>query len=199
MKDLTFLEPIIAFVTPYALQIALTLALALVYLLVDRFATPRLTEGAEEGRFKEGSADKAIRVARLLMGLTVGFATAAVWGIDPLSILVFAGTTLTLLGVAFFASWSLLSHVTAYFILLLHPTFRRGVFIRIFEMDNYIEGYIADITMFNVKMITENREIIVYPNSLLLGRPALINPRDRRNTVGKIDEPIRDESDSVGG
>ncbi len=185
----TLLDTVIAAIAPFGMQLALTLILGLVYLAVDRYAAPKLLEGAEDGRFKEGSADKAIGVARLLTGLAIVFGMAFVWGIDPLSVLVFAGTTLTLLGVAFFASWSLLSHVTAYFILLLHPTYRRGVFIRIFEMDNYIEGYIADITMFNVKLITENREIIVYPNSLLLGRPAIINPRDRRNTVGKIDEP----------
>jgi hypothetical protein len=35
-------------------------------------------------------------------------------------------------------------------------------------------------------LVTENREVIVYPNNLLLGRPALINPRDRLYGVGKL-------------
>ncbi|MEM1188223.1 MAG: hypothetical protein AAGI72_06840 [Pseudomonadota bacterium] len=64
------------------------------------------------------------------------------------SLLVFAGTALTLLGVALFASWSLLSNVTAYFVLVLHPTFSRGTFIRILDADNYAEGYIAELGFF---------------------------------------------------
>jgi len=106
--------------------------------------------------------------------------------VEITSLLVFAGTALTLLGVALFASWSLLSNITAYFILLLHPTFRRGTFVRIIDADNYVEGYIADLGLFNMRLITESREAIVYPNNLVLGRPCLVNPRDRLDGVGKL-------------
>ena len=180
------LDAIADFLGPYGVQITLTLVVALVYTAVDRFIAPRLTESADHGGFQGGSAEKALRVARFIITLMAILALAVVWGIEFTSILVFTGTTLTLLGVALFASWSLLSNVTAYFVLLLHPTFRRGTFIRIIDADNYIEGYIADLTLFNIKLISESREFIVYPNNLVLGRPAVINPRDRLNPVGKI-------------
>jgi len=117
-------------------------------------------------------------------------------GIELASAMVFAGTALTLLGVALFATWSILSSITAYFILLLHPTFRRGTFIRILDADNYVEGYyvegyyvegyIADIGLFNIKLIMENREAVVCPNNLVLGRPCLVKPRDRQSGVGNV-------------
>lgn len=169
-----------------SLQIFITLLIAAVYTLLDRFSTPRLEQGADQGRFKDGSSVKAIRIARSITALVGLLILVAVWGIGFDSVLIFATTTVTLLGVAFFASWSLLSNVTAYFVILLHPSFRRGNFVRIFENDNYAEGYISELTLFNTRLVTENREVIVYPNNLILGRPALVNPRDRLYGVGKL-------------
>lgn len=167
-------------------QLTITVLIVAVYALLDRFSTPKLAQGADQGGFKEGSSVKAIRLARAIAGLVGLLILVAVWGIEFSSVMIFATTTVTLLGVAFFASWSLLSNVTAYFVILLHPSFRRGNFVRIIEGDNYVEGYISELTMFNTKLVTENREVIVYPNNLLLGRPALVNPRDRLYGVGKL-------------
>lgn len=167
-------------------QLLVTLFIVALYALLDRFSTPKLEQGADEGRFKDGSSTKAIRVARAITGLVGLLILVAVWGIDFSSVLIFATTTVTLLGVAFFASWSLLSNVTAYFVILMHPSFKRGNFVRVIENDNYSEGYISELTIFNTKLVTENREVIIYPNNLLLGRPALVNPRDRLNGVGKL-------------
>jgi small-conductance mechanosensitive channel len=167
-------------------QLTTTLAVLTAYWILDRLNTPRLEEGADSGGFKDGSATQAIRVARIITGFVGVLVLALVWGVDFHSVFIFASTTLTLLGVALFASWSLLSNVTAYFVLLLQPSFRRGNFIRIIDVDNYTEGYIAELTPFHTRLVTENRETVVYPNNLLLGRPTLINPRDRLAGIGKL-------------
>lgn len=167
-------------------QIIISVVVLALYLLVDRFGTPKIEQGAEEGRFKVGAETKAVRIARLLTGFISLLVLALVWGIDFQSVFIFASTTITLLGVALVASWSLLSNITAHFILLLNSSFKRGAFVRIFDADNYVEGYLSEMDLFNTKIITDKREIIVYPNNLLLTRPVLINPRDRLNGVGKL-------------
>ena len=172
--------------SPYALEVAMTLLVVGIYLGIDRFTSPKLVEGADQSNLKDTAANKAIGIVRIVTLLAAGLVLAAIWGINLTSVLVFTGAALTLIGVAFFASWSLLSNVTAYFVLLLHPSFRRGNFIRIIDADTYIEGYIADVTPFNSKLISESREIVVIPNNMILGRPAIVNPRDRGETVGKI-------------
>ena len=186
MDFATLKDGLLSWMDLNALQLAVTLLITVLYIVLDRFSTPKLEEGADQGRFKEGAAANAILIARFLTGFVGLLVLAFVWGIEIASIMVFAGTTLTLLGVALFAQWSILSNVTAYFILLLHPSFRRGTFVRVIDIDNYAEGYISDLTFFNTKLITENRETIVYPNNLMLGRPALINPRDRLEGLGKL-------------
>jgi small-conductance mechanosensitive channel len=170
----------------HAWQTAITVAVLIVYLIFSRVTAPLLARSADQGRFREDKGDDAIRIARVLVVIVCALTLIITWGIEVASLLVFAGTALTLLGVALFASWSLLSNVTAYFILLVHPAFRRGTFVRILDADNYVEGYIADLNLFSVRLITENREVAIYPNNLVLGRPCLINPRDRLYGVGKL-------------
>ena len=170
----------------YQWKIALSAGLLVVYFVLDRLAAPRLTEGAEQSRLKSDSVRKTVRTARVITATFGLLILTIVWGLDISSLIIFATTTITLLGVALFASWSILSNVTAYFILVVHPSFRRGNFIRVFEADNYVEGYISDVMLFSTRLVTEDREVIVYPNNLILGRPAIVNPRDRLKGVGKL-------------
>ncbi|MCW9056802.1 MAG: mechanosensitive ion channel family protein, partial [Gammaproteobacteria bacterium] len=84
--------------------------------------------------------------------------------------------------------------------LLANRAYRRGDFIRVINIDNYIEGYISEINLFNTKLISENREVIIYPNNLLLALPTIINPKDRYSIVGKTTEftPCENKAESQG-
>lgn len=168
------------------IRIAVTAVVILIYVIMDRLGTPKIEESVDQGHFQDNAAVKAIRLTRLIYGIVGGLVLLLVWGVDIKSILIFASTLITILGVALFASWSLLSNITAHFILLVNPAFKRGTFIRVVEGDNYAEGYISELLLFNTKLVTENREVILIPNNLLLGRAVLINPRKRLDGVGKL-------------
>lgn len=186
MDALPTLAELGAWVGRQGQQLALTAFLFGLYALIDRISRPRIEEGVDRSRLKPGAGDQALRVVRIvgLSLLTAGL--IIVWGIDIGALLVLSTTIITLTGVALFASWSLLSNVTAYFVILFNPSFRRGNFVRVIDLDNYIEGYISEITLFHTRLITENRESVSYPNTLLLMRPCLVNPRTRLDPVGKI-------------
>ena len=180
------IENVVSFLQGSWIQVTITGLVAITYFLLDRLSTPLIEEGADQGHFKSASVNNAVVIARSITALFGSLILVIVWGVDLGSLLVFATTAITLLGVALFASWSMLSNITAFFILLVHPSFKRRNFVRVIDVDNYVEGYIADVTLFNTQLITENREVIVYPNNLMLGRPTMINPRNRLNGVGKI-------------
>ncbi|MFZ1705049.1 MAG: mechanosensitive ion channel domain-containing protein [Saprospiraceae bacterium] len=167
-------------------SLLITFVVFVAYLLLDRISTPKIEEGVDKSRFKDGSANKAINLARAITGLFGVLCLFLIWGLDISSVFIFATTTITLLGVALFANWSLLSNVTAYFILLSQPSFQRGNYIRIIDVDNSVEGYISELNLFSTKLLTENREIIVYPNNLLLVRPTVVNPKNRLAGIGKL-------------
>lgn len=183
-------KDIVALVVPlfnaYFVELMVTLAVLVTYIVINRLWLPQLERGVLQGKFKEEAVDKVVRTARAAMALVAVLVLGLVWGIEFGRIFVFAGTTLTLLGVALFASWSILSNITSYFVLMMHPSFKRGTFVRVIDADNYAEGYIAQVSLFNTKLITDHREVIVYPNNLLISRPALINPRNKLGGVGKL-------------
>lgn len=169
------------------LQLSVTIVLLAVYLFLDRLSVPRIEASAQHSRLQDSVARRAVSAARVVFAIVGLIVLVVVWGIDVGSILVFASTALTLLGVALFASWSLLSNVTAHFVLLLQPSFQRGNFVRIIDADNYAEGYIADLTLFSTRLVTESGETILYPNNLILTRAVQVNPPDRRRGLGKVD------------
>lgn len=168
------------------IQVAASLASIFIYFLVTRLAFPKIEKGVEEGKFKSDATLKAFRVVRLISGTVLVVALFIIWGFDFSGLLVIATSVITVVGIALFASWSILSNVTAFILLLVHSSYRRGNYIRVIDVDNYIEGYIAEVNLINTRLITEDREVVIYPNNLLITRPTIINPRTRLGGVGKI-------------
>ena len=170
----------------YAGNIYASLIIIIAYIAIRIYTKPRLEESIEYSRLNDASLKSAQDSVSLILA-TISIALIfIVWGFDFRGLLVLSTGILTITGVALFASWSLLSNITAFFILLLQQSFRRGNFVRIIDAENYIEGYISEINLFNTKLITEDREVIIYPNNLIISRPTIINPRNRFNIVGKI-------------
>ncbi len=180
------MHSIIEFYNTFSLNVFLTLLVILCIYLISRFTRPKIKESIETSRFKEELIKSASHYANIILIIFSIPVLLLIWGFDFRNLLLLSTGILTLTGVALFANWSILSNVTAFFIILIHPTFRRGNFIRIIDIDNYIEGYIAEINMFNTRLITDEREYIIYPNNLLISRPSIINPRKQYSTVGKI-------------
>lgn len=185
MFNLDF-TPALEWASSHMYELVITLVIICVYIALDLMTAPQLEAGAEKGKLKGAGAKRAVGLARRLGIIISLLLLAVVWGVQLSAVFVLATTTLTLLGVALFAQWSILSNITAYFILTLHPSFARGNYIRILDGDNYAEGYIADLNLFSTKLITDTREIILYPNILVLGRPTQINPNAHLNGIGKV-------------
>ncbi|WP_100656176.1 mechanosensitive ion channel domain-containing protein [Alteromonas flava] len=194
MFNSPWLNQLTQWVTVYQSHLIWSGVLLIAYTIVTRLALPLIERKVISSKLKSEAAKKAYHIIRLIVGIVTVSALLVVWGIDFSGLLLISTSLLTLTGVALFASWSLLSNVTGYFVLLFQPSFRRGNYIRIIDGDNYIEGYIADVTLFSAKLITDEREVIVYPNNLLLTRPTIVNPRNRLSSIGKIGhEPLLQE------
>ncbi len=98
--------------------------------------------------------------------LVVGF----VWEVSLKGISIYLASIFTVVGVALFATWSILSNVTASLILFFFYPYRIGEHIRIQDGDNSIEGEIRDITLFYMK-IKVGEEVFTYPNNLVIQKP----------------------------
>lgn len=172
--------------TQYQSNVVWSGVVLLIYVATTRKLLPKLETNIAKSKLKSSSAIKGLFAARVLVA-TISIALLLLaWGIDFSGLLVLSTSIITVTGVALFASWSLISNITAYFILLTNVSYRRGNYIRILDGDNYIEGVIADLGPFSMRLVTTDRETLMYPNNLILTRPVLLNPKAKWGTMGKV-------------
>lgn len=182
------LETPLQFIATYKASLLITLFILIAQYLLFRVFLPRLERAVEKSKLKEASYKKAkVSLSTINLALMI-FLITFVWGFDFKGMMTVSASIIALLGVSLFAGWSLLSNITAFFLLIFHSSFQRGNFIRIIQADNYIEGYISEINLFNTKLISEDKEILVYPNNLLILNPSIINPKKRYSVAGKISD-----------
>ncbi len=122
-------------------------------------------------RFKAIDANRkkiVLNLGYFLLYLIAGMAAAAIWGFTVREFTVFASSILAVLGIGFFAQWSLLSNLTASVILFFSHPMRIGDRIRILEKDFDWVGEVTDITGFYLHMRSDKGEFLTFPTSLIL-------------------------------
>ena len=104
--------------------------------------------------------------------------TAFIWGVDEQQLLIYISSFLTILGIAFFAQWSILSNITAGIILFVNYPVKIGDKITILEKDHNIDGEIKDIGAFFITLKTDKNEFITVPNSIILQKNIKYYPQE---------------------
>lgn len=90
-------------------------------------------------------------------------------GIDIERISIFLSSVLAILGVAFFAQWSLLSNLTSSIILFFYHPIKIGDKIIILDNDfKNFPGIVKNLTAFYVMITTESDRDITIPNSIII-------------------------------
>lgn len=193
------LNGVLRWATEYQSNIVFSSLVLLFYLVMSKKLLPKIESDITKSKLKSHSALKGLFAARVLVATVSLCLLLLAWGIDFSGLLVLSTSIITVTGVALFASWSLISNITAYFILLTNVSYRRGNYLRIIDGDNFVEGFIADIGPFSTRLVTTERETIMYPNNLILTRPVMLNPKVKWNSIGKVmaktDTPVPKQVD----
>ena len=100
--------------------------------------------------------------------IIAGIGLLGIWGVNMEQFSVFISSALAVIGIAFFAQWSLLSNLTASVILFFNHPVRLGNRVRILDKDFDWTGRVVDITGFYLFMITDDGREITIPNSIVL-------------------------------
>ncbi len=107
-----------------------------------------------------------------------------VWGVDQKELLLFVSSFLTVLGIAFFAQWSLLSNITSSLILFLNHPAKIGDTVLILDKDFPSEGAIREIGIFFIHIETAPGEMITVPSSLFLQKMVKIVDKVEESDAG---------------
>jgi len=114
---------------------------------------------------------KIIKKAFNLTALTVLILVVfSIYGVNQSELVVFIGSLLTVVGIAFFAQWSILSNITSGVIIFFNHPVNLDDTLIILDKDYEIEGRISDVGLFFVILKTQDNEQIAIPNSVFLNK-----------------------------
>jgi small-conductance mechanosensitive channel len=142
---------------------------ALLVLLISRVIVTKLVRRyATSSHIIEKRANLVIKYLHILLSILAIMGLIIIWGVDKKTIFLTISSITTVVGVAMFATWSILSNISAGVILFFFFPFRIGDTIKIHDKDFPIQAEIEDINAFHVLLVTAEGEKITYPNNLLL-------------------------------
>ncbi|MQX52613.1 mechanosensitive ion channel domain-containing protein [Alcanivorax sediminis] len=150
---------------------------------VLRGVTKRLGRRREFSRARIFQTSVVINAASLVISL---IAVGVLWGLKGDGLMVFATSLMALLGVALFASWSMLSNATAAIILFFSAPYRVGDRIRLLDGDNTVTGQIRHMGLIFITVQDQLGHRYTLPNNLLLQKTVIrlkndTLPRDQKH------------------
>lgn len=129
-------------------------------------------------KFEFGYPRRVI-IVKIINGISIITAIlffAGIWGVERSDILMYISSLLTILGIGFFAQWSLLSNITSGIILFFNHPMKIGDHIKIYDKEYDIEGKITDITYFFLHVRTDDEHDVTIPNTIVLNKTISIVP-----------------------
>ena len=152
----------------YTLQIIKTMVLIVAYLAAKIFTKRLIKKVGLRFSYQSGRIRITNKIANALLGILVFVFVMLIWGIKQSDLVVFLSTTLTILGVAFFAQWSLISNITSTLIIFFNHPIKIGDPLTIMEKDYEIEGVLNDIGVFFITIKTKDDKKITMPSNMFL-------------------------------
>lgn len=160
--------------------------IVLISLLIIRFIIRHsINKALKKFHFSLQRRRIIIKILNFFIIISAFIATTAIWGIEKEKLTLFISSVLTILGIAFVAQWSILSNITAGFILFFNHPMKLGDHIKVLEKDFVIEGTIDDITFFFVHIKTEGGERVTIPNTVILQKNISVSTNSKSKHISK--------------
>ncbi|MCB9196775.1 MAG: mechanosensitive ion channel [Flavobacteriales bacterium] len=151
-----------------SLEIIATLSVILAYVFLRVGANiifSRVRKKFSYNNVREKIMKKIFNSVLFILSL---FLILIIWGVEKDQIFYFVSSMLTVVGVAFVAQWSLLSNITASFILFFNHPMKIGEEIKILDKDYDIQGVVSDIGIFYLIIKTYSGDKITIPTNILM-------------------------------
>ncbi|MEX1000515.1 MAG: mechanosensitive ion channel domain-containing protein [Crocinitomicaceae bacterium] len=166
----------------YQTEIIQTLLIILILFILRIVMKKVIKKRISVFSFSPNRVSIAMRTITAILLVVAVVAITSVWSLDPSEVILFASSTLTVLGVAFFAQWSHLSNITAGVIIFFNSSTKIGDTITILDKEFNISGEIIAIEAMFIKIKTEEGEIISLPNNIVLQKPIRIKAGSKIKT-----------------
>ena len=158
----------------YLYQMIATIVALVIFMILRYLVNTIIDNIGKTSEFAESRTQVVKKYIDYFIYMLALLVIISIWGIKPEQIFLFISSVLTVIGVAFFAQWSILSNITAGIILFFSSPFKIGNVIKIMDKDYPIEAKIIDIRSFYTLLKTAQGEEITFPNNLLLQKGVVV-------------------------
>jgi MscS family membrane protein len=94
-----------------------------------------------------------------------------IWDVSVKGLSIYFASFFTIVGVALFATWSILSNITASIILFFNSPLKIGTTIAIIDKEHGVTGVVQDISFFSIQILTPEGDMVSYPNNIAIQKP----------------------------
>jgi small-conductance mechanosensitive channel len=156
-------------------EIIATIVLFIVVFVLRYSIAQLIRKYAALSEILEHRTNLVIKYISIFFMVILAIALFIIWSVNADNIFATITGVMTVIGVAFFAQWSVLSNITSGIILLFSFPFKIGDTIKIHDKDFPIEAEIEDIRAFYTLLRTRQGEVMSYPNNVMLQKGVSIS------------------------
>ena len=153
------------------IQLGLSLGVILITIILVSLSRRMISKFGRRHNFHERRLFYAKKVNSLLFIFLFLILLSIIWGFNIEGLPIYFASFFGIVGIAFFASWSILSNITASLIIFFSSPFRITDEIRIIDGENSVTGKVVDMTMFSIYIKSGEGKLISYPNNLIIQKP----------------------------
>lgn len=146
-------------------QIVLTVLLLFLWGALHNFLRGQLHRFARKRHYLSRRTMHVEWSVRLFCLLGFALAVALVWGVDFRGFYLFTSGVFALIGIAFFAVWSVLSNITAGLLLFFQFPYKVGDYLEVLDTPN-ARGVLVELTLFNLILERDDQSRVAVPNNL---------------------------------
>lgn len=158
----------------HSFELFVSLIILVIYFISRGIILRLITKHAQKNKLDESRMLYVKKITGLINLIVFMALFGLTWQISLSGLSFYFASIFTVVGVALFANWSILSNITASVILFFFFPHKIGATIRIEDGDHNIEGQILDLTMFYIEIKIKSGEIVSYPNNLAIQKPSVV-------------------------
>jgi small-conductance mechanosensitive channel len=152
----------------YKFQIVETIIIIIVFLIAKLITKRIISKVGIRLKYQTGRVKITNKIIGVMLLTILIVFLMAIWGVKQSELLLFLSTILTILGVAFFAQWSIISNITSTLIIFFNHPIKIGDYLTIMDKDFQIEGKLSDIGIFFIIIKTKDDKKITIPSNVFM-------------------------------
>lgn len=152
------------------IKIIETAVLIVVYIVVKIVTSKTIEKVGKKFLYHKSRIKIVKKIVNVLLFFIISGFILFVWGVEQSELVVFISSFLTVMGIALFAQWSIVSNITSAVIIFFNHPVKIGDSIVVLDKDYQIEGKISDIGMFFMIIKSTEGDQISIPTNVFMNK-----------------------------